>query len=59
RFEAELLDFVKARHGDLLETIRTTSKLPDEEAIANAINEFKKTFATSTTSTTTTQQAGG
>ncbi|MBO0732306.1 MAG: F0F1 ATP synthase subunit alpha [Acidimicrobiaceae bacterium] len=59
RFEAELLDFVKARHADLLETIRTTSKLPDEEAIANAINEFKKTFATSTTSTTSTQQAGG
>src|SRR6202044_3444104 len=29
RFEAELIDYVKTRHGDLLETIKTTKELPD------------------------------
>src|SRR3954465_5456199 len=30
RFEADLLDYLRGRHGDLLDAIRTTGKMPDE-----------------------------
>ena len=30
RFEADLLDYLRGRHSDLLDTIRTTGKMPDE-----------------------------
>jgi len=43
RFEAELLDFVRIRHNDVLEKIRTTGVLPEPEVIA-AITNFKSSF---------------
>ncbi len=45
RFEAELIVFVKASHGDLLDDIRSTKELPDTERLDAAIGEFKKVFA--------------
>jgi F-type H+-transporting ATPase subunit alpha len=45
RFETELLDFVRTRHDDLLEEIRTTKALPDR--VADVIDAFKQEFVTS------------
>jgi F-type H+-transporting ATPase subunit alpha len=44
RFERELREHMKTRHSDLLETIRSTGKLPEGDALANAIEAFKETF---------------
>jgi F-type H+-transporting ATPase subunit alpha len=45
RFEADLITFVKAEHGDLLEQIRTSGDLGDRTKIDEAINGFKKVFS--------------
>jgi F-type H+-transporting ATPase subunit alpha len=63
RFESELLDFVRTRHGDVLVKIRDTGALP-EEAVTAAIKDFRTTFRTSDdqlvgTSTTTAADAVG
>jgi F-type H+-transporting ATPase subunit alpha len=50
RFETELIDFTKSKHGDLLEEIRSTGQLPDRERMDAAINEFKKLFSPSESS---------
>ena len=49
RFEAELLDHVRASEGDILTQIRETGKLGDElsEKLVDVINQFKKGFAAS------------
>jgi F-type H+-transporting ATPase subunit alpha len=49
RFEAELLDHVRASEGDILTQIRETEKLGDElsEKLVDVINQFKKGFAAS------------
>jgi F-type H+-transporting ATPase subunit alpha len=47
RFEAELISFFKASHGELLEEIRNTKVLPDTGKLDDAINAFKKVFAPS------------
>jgi F-type H+-transporting ATPase subunit alpha len=44
RFEHELQEFVSSRHGDLLETIRTTGNVPEGDALKGAIDAFKETF---------------
>jgi F-type H+-transporting ATPase subunit alpha len=44
RFESELREYVKGRHGDLLATIRDTGKLPEGSVMVDAINAFKETF---------------
>ncbi|HET9732410.1 MAG TPA: F0F1 ATP synthase subunit alpha [Acidimicrobiales bacterium] len=44
RFEADLLEFLRERHGDLLTEIRETKDLPKEKVEA-AINAFKEIFA--------------
>jgi F-type H+-transporting ATPase subunit alpha len=49
RFEAELIAFVKASNGDLLDHIRETKDLPDKEKLDAAIAEFQKVFAPSET----------
>jgi F-type H+/Na+-transporting ATPase subunit alpha len=41
RFEAELLDFMRTRHGSMLEEIRTKG-LPD--GVADAVQSFKDSF---------------
>ncbi|HTI76943.1 MAG TPA: F0F1 ATP synthase subunit alpha, partial [Mycobacterium sp.] len=47
RFEAELLDHVRASEGDILTQIRESGKLGDElsEKLVEVINQFKKGFA--------------
>jgi F-type H+-transporting ATPase subunit alpha len=55
RFENELLDYVRARHDDLLEEIRTTKKLPD--AIESVLQSFTQEFSPSETVTTTAAEA--
>ncbi len=45
RFEAELLDHMRTRHANLLNSIRTTGALPDE--LADAVQEFVDSFETS------------
>ncbi|MGD6802245.1 F0F1 ATP synthase subunit alpha [Rossellomorea vietnamensis] len=47
RFEEEFLSWLDRNHTDLLDHIRTTKGLPEDNAMAAAINEFKKTFAKS------------
>ena len=45
RFEAALRAHVRAAHPELLEHIRTTGTLPDEEKINAAIAEMKSSFS--------------
>jgi F-type H+/Na+-transporting ATPase subunit alpha len=44
RFESEMLKFLRANHGDLLDGIRTTGASPDEAALKKALQEFKDGF---------------
>jgi len=44
RFESELLDWMRARHGGLLSEIRDTGKLPEGEALERAVADFKADF---------------
>jgi F-type H+/Na+-transporting ATPase subunit alpha len=45
RFESNLLDYVRTRHADLLETIRTTGDLPGGDAIEQVVKAFKAEFS--------------
>jgi F-type H+/Na+-transporting ATPase subunit alpha len=44
RFETELLEWFSARHGDVMEAIRTGGAIPDEEALEAAIAAFVDQF---------------
>ncbi|NQD66715.1 F0F1 ATP synthase subunit alpha, partial [Bacillus haikouensis] len=44
RFEGEFLSWLDHNHTELLDHIRTTKGLPEDDAMVAAINEFKKTF---------------
>ncbi len=44
RFESELADYMRARHGHLLDHITETGELPDTDAFDAAIREFVETF---------------
>ncbi|MEG9296093.1 F0F1 ATP synthase subunit alpha [Mangrovibacillus sp. Mu-81] len=44
RFEGEFLSWLDHNHTELLDQIRTTKGLPEDDAMVAAINEFKKTF---------------
>ncbi len=44
RAERELREFVRVRHGHLLDSIKRTGKLPDAEALEEAISAFKDSF---------------
>jgi F-type H+-transporting ATPase subunit alpha len=46
RFETELLDFMRTRHYDVLNKIRDSGALPEQE-VASAITNFKRDFQTS------------
>ena len=46
RFETELREYVRANHPGLLETIRTTGKLPEEPELDAAIRAFLEGFDT-------------
>jgi len=46
RYEKEMLDSMRSRHADILQTIRSSGKLEDdvEKKLAAALDEFGKTF---------------
>ncbi len=46
RFESELVDFVRTRHGDLLRGIRESGALPDGDALEVAVSAMKESFST-------------
>jgi F-type H+/Na+-transporting ATPase subunit alpha len=50
RFEEELLDFVRTRHADLLHNVRNSGALPEGDALANAVTDFKAHFQPTTAS---------
>jgi F-type H+-transporting ATPase subunit alpha len=54
RFEAGLLEFMRARHSDIVDGIAETRDLPDDvlEKLKAAIEEFKQTFEPSQTAGT-------
>ena len=43
-FEAGLLDFFRTRRAEVLNTIRTTKALPEGDAVADAVTDFKAQF---------------
>ncbi|MEO1063393.1 MAG: F0F1 ATP synthase subunit alpha [Actinomycetota bacterium] len=47
RFESELLEYMKARHGDLMRNVDETGAMPDEETLAAAVADFASTFQAS------------
>jgi F-type H+-transporting ATPase subunit alpha len=47
RFERELIEYVRTRHADLLESIRTKGDLPGEDALRAAVDAFKAGFLAS------------
>ncbi|MGH9102545.1 MAG: F0F1 ATP synthase subunit alpha [Acidimicrobiales bacterium] len=46
RFELELVEYLRAEHAGLLTQVRETGALADEGALSEAIETFKKNFAT-------------
>src|SRR6476620_4650001 len=44
RFEAELLDYMRTRKSDLMQSIRDTGALPGGDDLADAANAFKQGF---------------
>jgi F-type H+/Na+-transporting ATPase subunit alpha len=44
RFEAELHDYFRTRHADLLTAIRETGQLPEEAQLKQAVEDFKAIF---------------
>jgi F-type H+-transporting ATPase subunit alpha len=44
RFETELLEFVRTRNSDLLDTIRSTGKLPEGDELEKAVKAFAEAF---------------
>ncbi len=44
RYEAEVRAFFRAKHGDLLEHIRTTGQLPEGDSMADALKAFTESF---------------
>ena len=44
RFETELVEWFRTRHGDLLDTIVNDGKIPDEDAFKTQIQEFADQF---------------
>jgi F-type H+/Na+-transporting ATPase subunit alpha len=54
RYQTELFSFFDASHRDLLDTIVKTGKLPEGDALDNAVDEFTKSFTPSKHEETTT-----
>jgi F-type H+-transporting ATPase subunit alpha len=47
RFEADLLSFVRGRHPEILDHIRTTGDVPEGDALEKAVAAFKDEFVAS------------
>src|SRR4051794_279036 len=52
RFEGELLEYMRTRKPDVLDTIRSTGKVPEGDAIADAVAAFREQFEVSVAATT-------
>ena len=46
RFETELRDTFRSRHAALLDEIRSTGKLPEGDALSDAVTAFVESFDT-------------
>ncbi len=46
RFEAELLEWFRTRHSDILDAIASSGKIPDEDALEEGIKAFAEQFQT-------------
>jgi F-type H+-transporting ATPase subunit alpha len=46
RFETELREYMRANHADLLDTIASTGKLPDDKDLDAALQKFLDAFDT-------------
>jgi F-type H+/Na+-transporting ATPase subunit alpha len=46
RFEAELIEWCRTRHADLLDHIRSTGTLPEGDALKDAVSSFAQQFRT-------------
>jgi F-type H+-transporting ATPase subunit alpha len=53
RFEIELLEYLRTRHSNILDTIRTSGALPDGDTLADSVQTFKELFEPSAEVTTT------
>ena len=53
RFEIELLEYIRTRHSNILDTIRTSGALPDGDTLAESVQTFKEIFEPSAAVTTT------
>ena len=49
RFETELLDYMRTRKADLMTTIRDKGSLPEGDALAEAVTDFKADFQPTST----------
>jgi F-type H+/Na+-transporting ATPase subunit alpha len=49
RFESDLLDYMRGRHPEILETIRSSGDVPEGDVLADAVAAFKDEFAPSET----------
>jgi F-type H+-transporting ATPase subunit alpha len=49
RFERQLREYFRGRHGNLLQTIAETGKMPEGDEMVEGIREFKQTFEASGT----------
>jgi F-type H+-transporting ATPase subunit alpha len=47
RFESEMHEWFQARHAGMLEDIRTKGTLPEGDALAESVAEFKEQFVAS------------
>jgi F-type H+-transporting ATPase subunit alpha len=47
RFEAEMLDYFRGPHANLLATIRTSGAVPEGSTLADAVADFKARFVAS------------
>ena len=45
RFEGDMHEWFQARHGALVDNIRSTGALPAGDELADAMADFKQTFA--------------
>jgi len=55
RFERELVEYMRTRHADVLDTVREKGILPEGDILGDAIRGFKQVFQ----STETTEEAAG
>jgi F-type H+-transporting ATPase subunit alpha len=44
RFEQELHEYIRTRHGAILDAVRDTGALPEGDELADAVSAFKEQF---------------